>query len=107
MYIHSNIHLSRTYEWDPDKRERTLAARGIDFVDAVQIFEGPTLERIDARREHAEERVLAIGIAHARHLTVVYTDRPQRAGHIVRRIISARRSNRHERQAYADATLSR
>jgi uncharacterized DUF497 family protein len=102
-----NTHLARAYEWDPDKRERTLAAREIDFVDAVRIFDGPTLERVDTRQAHPEVRVLAIGLAHARHLTVVYTDRPQRAGHIVRRIISARRSNRHERQAYADAILPR
>lgn len=107
MYIRSNIQLARIYEWDAEKRESTLAIRAIDFADAVRVFEGPTLERVDMRRDHSEVRVLAIGITHGRHLTVVYTDRPQRAGHIVRRIISARRSNRHERQAYADAILPR
>jgi uncharacterized DUF497 family protein len=36
-------------------------------------------------------------------LTVVYTDRTE-AGDVVRRIISARLSDRHERQAYFEAT---
>jgi uncharacterized DUF497 family protein len=34
---------------------------------------------------------------------VVYTDRAGSDGEIVRRIISARPSNRHERQAFSEA----
>jgi uncharacterized DUF497 family protein len=34
------------------------------------------------------------------HLTVVFTDRVRADGELTRRIISARRSNQRERQAY-------
>jgi len=36
-------------------------------------------------------------------LTVVYTDRAGTGGEVVRRIISARLSNRREREAYFEA----
>jgi uncharacterized DUF497 family protein len=36
-------------------------------------------------------------------LTLVYTDRAATEGGVERRIISARRSNRHERKAYTEA----
>lgn len=66
------------------------------------MFEGPTLERQDHRRDYGEKRILAIGFAQGIPLTVVYTDRAE-AGVVVRRIISARLSNRRERQAYFQA----
>jgi uncharacterized protein len=105
LYIQLNIHRTRTYEWDPDKRESTLAARAIDFAKAVDIFDRPTLERIDARHLGAEIRIIAVGVVGGECLTLVYTDRPQRDGSTIRRIISARRSNRRERQAYQNAGL--
>jgi len=43
-----------------------------------------------------------VGIADGLHLTAIYTDRANGAG-AIRRIISARRSNRRERQASAQA----
>lgn len=107
MYIRYNTHNFRAYEWDPVKRATTLASRKLDFADAVHIFDSPTLEDEDRRRPHGEVRIIAVGVVHARYLTVVYTDRPQPDGRIVRRIISARRSNRRERQAYQDAMLPR
>ena len=88
------------YAWDAGKSERNLAERGFDFAFASLIFGGPTLERIDARQDYGEVRRVAIGLADGIHLTVVYTDRAE-AGGVVRRIISARVSNRRERQAYA------
>ena len=86
--------------WDAGKSERNLAERGFDFAFASLIFGGPTLERIDARQDYGEVRRVALGLADGIPLTVVYTDRAE-AGGVVRRIISARVSNRRERQAYA------
>ncbi len=54
---------------------------------------------VDKRLEYGEERVIATGVAQDILITVVYTDRIE-DGETVRRIISARVSNRHERQAY-------
>ena len=91
------------FRWDPAKSGRNLRERGFDFEFATLIFDGPTLEREDTRRDYGERRVVAIGMAQGIALTVVYTDRTE-AGEVVRRIISARVSDRHERQAYIEAT---
>ena len=77
--------------------------RGFDFEFATLVFEGPTLERQDTRRDYGERRMVAIGIAQGLALTVVYTDRTE-TGAVIRRIISARLSDRYERQAYFEAT---
>lgn len=90
------------FSWDPRKSETNLAARGFDFEFATLIFDGPTLERGDQRADYGERRVVAVGIADGLHLTAIYTDRASGTG-AIRRIISARRSNRRERQAYAQA----
>jgi uncharacterized DUF497 family protein len=87
------------FDWDPDKSHATLVSRGFDFEFASLVFDRPTVERIDDRREYGEVRVIAIGIADGEFITVVYTDRVE-VGELVRRIISARRSNHHEREAY-------
>ena len=91
------------YTWDPAKSDRNLRERGFDFGFASLIFEGPTLEREDRRQKYGESRVVAIGMAQDIVLTVVYTDRIGDTGAVVRRIISARRSNRREREAYERA----
>ncbi len=57
----------------------------------------------DRRRDYKERRMVAIGVADGIHLTVVYTDR-RAPDDPYRRIISARRSNRRERQVYRAAT---
>lgn len=51
--------------------------------------------------------MLALGIAQEIALTVVYTDRAGTGADIERRIISARKSNRRERQTYRKATSSK
>ena len=91
------------FSWDEQKSSRNLQDRGFDFEFATLVFEGPTLEREDTRRDYGERRMVAIGIAQGLALTVVYTDRTE-TGAVIRRIISARLSDRYERQAYFEAT---
>lgn len=86
-------------EWDDAKSEANRAARGFGFDFAALIFEGPTLEASDERRDYGEARIRTIGAAEGFVLVVIYTDRPP-----VRRIVSARLANRKERalwQAFA------
>jgi uncharacterized DUF497 family protein len=84
------------FEWDEAKRAANLAKHGVDFVAAVRVFEDERLvEAEDQRREYGELRVRALGLSRGLLLMVVYTDRGD-----ARRIISARRANRHERIAY-------
>jgi len=95
------------FSWDSEKSDANFRVRGFDFAFASLIFEGPTLEREDARREYGEHRIIAIGLAAGLELTVCYTDRVLPGGEIDRRIISARRSNRRERKAYEQAIAGR
>jgi uncharacterized DUF497 family protein len=83
------------FEWDETKRESNLAKHLIDFADAVQIFEGPVFEKV--QRRHGENRRLAVGLLEDVQIVVIYAMRGK-----YRRIISARRANRNERQDYAN-----
>ena len=91
------------FSWDARKSNRNLRDRGFDFLFATQIFDGPTLERADTRRDYGEHRVIALGKAQDILLTVVYTDRAEADGEVNRRIISARKGNRRERETYKKA----
>ena len=83
------------FEWDERKRQANLAKHHIDFQDAMRVFDGPVFERVDSRQ--GEDRVVAIGSMAGIEIVVVYVTRGQR-----RRIISARRAHRNERQDYAN-----
>jgi len=83
------------YTWDKDKNHRNLRLHEIAFEDAVRIFEGPTVERTDDRFDYGEKRVYAIGVVNGLEITVIYTDRDDD-----RRIVSAWRSEPHERRLY-------
>ena len=87
------------FTWDPDKSQLNLRDRGFDFAFATLIFDGPTLERVDDRQDYGETRVIALGLADGVPITLIYTDRAE-GNDVVRRIISARVSNRRERKAY-------
>ena len=84
------------YTWTDSKNRRNLKLHGIAFEDAVRIFDGPTLEQVDDRFDYEERRVYAIGVVNGLEITVIYTDREEDE----RRIISAWRSEPHERRAY-------
>ena len=86
------------FEWDATKNAANIAKHGIDFEDAVRVFEGPTLLEQDERREYGEIRMIAYGVVDDRELTVIYTIRGTR-----RRIISARRAKKRERETYRQA----
>ncbi|MGE3578375.1 MAG: BrnT family toxin [Vicinamibacterales bacterium] len=94
------------FTWDPRKSEQNLVDRAFDFAFATLIFDGPTVERVDSRRNYGEQRIVALGLAQGIPLTVVYTDRAGAGGEVVRRIISARKSDRRERTAYTKALQS-
>ena len=84
------------YILDEAKNRRNIKDHGIAFDDAKRIFESPTVERIDDRFEYGEVRVYAIGLVNGLEITVIYTD----CDDDERRIISAWRSEPHERRAY-------
>lgn len=84
------------YSWNEAKNRHNITLHGISFQDAQRIFEGPTVEQIDDRFDYGEARIYAIGLVNGLEVTVVYTDKNDEE----RRIISAWRSQPHERRAY-------
>jgi hypothetical protein len=50
------------FEWDAAKHTANLAKHGIDFRDAVRVFEGPVLEKTDRRWDYGDERIAAVGV---------------------------------------------
>jgi uncharacterized DUF497 family protein len=83
------------FEWDQAKNTANIEKHGVDFDDARSIFESPLIRKVDDRHDYGETRIIAIGVAEGRELTVVYTMR----GDAIR-IISARRAREDERRAY-------
>lgn len=91
------------FDWDRAKSEENLRERGFDFAFASQLFRSTYVEYEDVRKNYGERRLIALGIAEGVSLTVVFTDRIRTGGMLVRRIISARLSNRRERERYGQA----
>lgn len=84
------------YSWRDAKNRANLKNHGITFEDAVRIFEGPTVEQVDDRFDYGEVRMYAIGLVNGLEITVIYTDEDNGKRHI----ISAWRSEPHERRYY-------
>jgi uncharacterized DUF497 family protein len=81
--------------FDPAKRDRTLAERGLDFSDAGQVLDGAVWEFVDDRRDYGEERITTVGLLNERMVVVVWTERGND-----RHIISMRKANTRERERY-------
>jgi uncharacterized DUF497 family protein len=82
--------------FDPAKRAKTLADRGLDFADAAKIFAGTTLEVEDTRKDYGETRMICFGYLEGRIVVVGYT--PRDAG---RHIFSMRKANEREQSRIA------
>ena len=82
--------------YDPEKRERTLRERGLDFEDAAIVFGGVTLEVEDTRKDYGEDRIICFGLLAGRMVVVGYT--PRGAD---RHIFSMRKANAREQARIA------
>lgn len=86
--------MSLRFEWDDQKAAFNVIKHGVSFELATMVFlDLARLERYDSRRD--EDRFVAAGLVGGVELTIVYTMRGDR-----HRIISARRSERHEQSKY-------
>ena len=47
--------------FDPSKRAKTLAERGLDFRDAELVFAGVTIEVEDTRKPYGATRIICFG----------------------------------------------
>ncbi len=82
--------------YDPSKRARTLARRGLDFEDVVAVFAGVTVEMEDDRKDYGEIRVICYGHLAGRLVVVVYVQRGDS-----RHIVSMRKANDREKARLA------
>jgi len=83
------------FEWDAARRLANSRKHGIDFADAVTIFDGDTLVLLDDRFDYGERRYLAFGLLKDKVIVVAYTERGDKI-----RIISARKALKHEELTY-------
>ncbi|GAB5094966.1 BrnT family toxin [Caballeronia sp. HLA56] len=84
------------FEWDEAKNQTNIRKHGIDFRDAVDVFNHPVLTWLDSREDYGEEHWIALGWMSATVGVVVYVERCADAV----RIISARKATRHEAKRY-------
>ena len=82
--------------FDPVKRAKTLAERGLDFQDAALIFAGVTVEIEDTRRSYGEKRIICYGCLAGRVVVVGYTPRGAE-----RHVFSMRKANEREKARIA------
>jgi uncharacterized DUF497 family protein len=90
------------FGWDPPKSERNTQERGLPFTVAMALFDGPTIEVDDARRDYGERRIIAYGAVEGRVMVCVYTWRGTVEAPL-RWIISLRKANKGESHAYRTA----
>lgn len=81
--------------FDPAKRDKALAERGLDFAEAEGVIDGAVWEFIDDRTDYGEVRVTTIGFLRERMVVVVWTQRGED-----RHVISMRKANGKEQRRY-------
>ena len=77
--------------FDPAKRELTLRHRGLDFVDAAEVFASRHATITDDREDYGELRYITAGRLKERLVVLVWTPRSD-----TRRIISMRYAHAKE-----------
>jgi uncharacterized DUF497 family protein len=91
--------MALSFEWDDAKASANIEKHGVDFIDAVQIFAGRTVEAVDDRQDYGETRIRSIGVHDGIFYVVVYTRRGTAL-----RVISAWKAGRNDRERYTDYT---
>ncbi|MEL7354502.1 MAG: BrnT family toxin [Cyanobacteria bacterium J06560_5] len=79
------------FEWDENKRWSNLTKHGFDFLDAAEVFEGPTLTFEDDRFAYGEQRFITMGLLKGRVIVIAHTESENDV-----RVISMRESTKHE-----------
>lgn len=84
------------YQWDPVKASANVKKHGVEFADAVGVFDDPGALTIEDPDSEGEQRFLTLGLDFlGRLLVVAYTYR----GDAIR-VISARKATRKEISIY-------
>ena len=83
------------FTWSKAKRAANLKAHGLDFVDALSVFEGLTFTFEDDRFSYNEQRFVTLGLLAGTPVSIVHTETEHEI-----RIISFRKATQREAQIY-------
>ena len=84
------------FEWDDAKSDACFAQRGFDFAYAIRAFLDPNrITSRDHRWDYGEDRYRLLGEIEGRVFVLIFTVRNSTI-----RIISARKANKREVEAY-------
>ena len=86
------------FTWSERKRSLNLKQHGIDFLDAVAVFEGLTFTYEDDRFSYREQRFVTLGLLAGVPVSIVHTETEHEI-----RIISFRQATRRETQFFFHA----
>lgn len=81
--------------FDPEKRQKTLHERNLDFADAVEVFEGQVYEIVDTRYDYGETRVMCFGVLRGRMVVIGYVQRSN-----TRHVFTMRKANEREQRKF-------
>lgn len=88
--------------YDPDKNERNIAERGLDFEKVADFDFLSAKTVVDNRRDYSEVRYQALGFIGSRLHVLVYTETDTGI-----RVISLRKANSREQKRYESETRPR
>jgi uncharacterized DUF497 family protein len=90
------------FEWDNNKRLSNVKKHGIDFVDAISVFNDPNQITYRSSHHSSEERHVSVGSMREKLIAVVFTLRGDKL-----RIISARSARHSEQDRHAQQKEAR
>ncbi len=79
------------FTWREAKRRDNLREHGFDFVDAEEVFAGPTFTFEDDRFRYNEQRFVTLGLLKGVCVSLVHTETSDRIP-----VISFRKATRNE-----------
>ena len=85
------------FTWSEAKRNLNLKNHGLDFVDALSVFEGVTFSFEDDRLAYGEQRFVTLGLLAGIPVSIVHTENEHEI-----HVISFRKATRRETQIYFD-----
>jgi uncharacterized protein len=83
------------YVWDAVKRQSNLIKHGFDFVDAEEVFAGPTFTYEDDRNAYGEQRWITFGSLRGIIVVIAHTENLSEI-----RVISMRGATKREQSTF-------
>jgi uncharacterized DUF497 family protein len=96
QYYRPGVLIDGDFEWDHAKAVDNFQKHGVQFVEAVQVFQDSgRIEQESPPGNDSKSRWKSVGQVGSAAITVIFTLRGEQV-----RIISARKASRRERRAY-------